>query len=226
MHVSVIIPTLNEADRVARAIDTAWSAGAAQVIVVDGGSLDGTLTIASRAPCELLESAAGRAVQQNAGARKADGDVLLFQHADNWLGEGAIEQVKELLNNQTVLAGGFQQQIEAEGWLFRLLEKRNASRIIRRGLPFGDQGIFIRRETFFQVGGFPQVALMEDLLLMNQVRQFSRPHLLPGPIHVDARRWQRYGVVRQTLRNFGLRVARSLGASPDWLARFYRRHDS
>lgn len=225
VHVSVIIPTLNEADRVAHAISTAWSAGASEVVVVDGGSQDRTVAIASQARCKLLESAAGRAVQQNAGAREASGDVLLFQHADNWLGEGTVEQVKCLLADETVLAGAFRQRIEADGWQFRLLEKRNANRVSRRGLPFGDQGIFLRRETFFQLGGFPQVALMEDLILMAKVRKLSKPRLLPGPIHVDARRWQKHGVVRQTVRNATLRIARRLGASTECLARFYRRHD-
>jgi rSAM/selenodomain-associated transferase 2 len=173
----------------------------------------------------LIESERGRAKQQNAGANLASGEVLLFQHADTLLCQTSISQIRQLLSDTDVLAGAFWQHIDAQGWLYRLLEIGNAKRIRRHGLPFGDQGIFIRRTTFLELGGFPDVPLMEDLLLMKKVRKLAKPRLLPGPILVNARRWQRHGVVRQTLRNHMLRLAHGCGASPESLARFYRRHD-
>ena len=93
-----------------------------------------------------------------------------------------------------------------------------------RGLPYGDQGIFVRRALFDRIGGFPETRLMEDLLFGKALRRVGRPILLPGPIHVSARRWQRHGVVRQTLRNWALLTARSFGAPPDRLARYYPPH--
>lgn len=225
LSVSIIIPVLNEEKFVGRAVETASAAGACEVIVVDGGSQDETVAVAKTLDCKLITSEPGRARQQNAGADLAKGDVLLFQHADTSLSEDSVFQIRKLLSDENVLAGGFRQQIDAQGWLFRLLEKGNARRISRRGLPFGDQGIFIRRETFFQLGGFPDVPLMEDVLLMKKVRKLAKPQLLPGPLGVSARRWRRHGVIPQTIRNHLLRAAHRCRVSPEFLARFYPRHD-
>ena len=225
MCVSVIIPALNEATVVERAISAAWQARAAEVILVDGGSQDATVAIATRTGCQVLLSRPGRAYQQNLGAQQASGEVLLFQHADNWLDETAVTQIQTALEDRQLVAGAFQQQIADEGHLYRYLEWGNAWRARCWGLPYGDQGIFLRQQTFHELGGFPEVRLMEDVLLMQQVRRKRRPVLLAGPIHTDPRRWQRHGVVRQTLRNWALLAALRLGASPDDLVRFYPRHD-
>ena len=225
MHVSIIIPTLNEAGQIARALQHARRAGAHQIIVSDGGSRDATVDVARQHDCQVVASGRGRAAQQNAGARRATGDVLLFQHADAWLDPTALDQIKTALARPAILGGAFSQQIEATGVLYRLLERGNAARVKWLGLPYGDQGIFVRRDVFEEVGGFPEVSLMEDLLLMRVLRRRSWPALLPGPIHVDARRWQRHGVVRQTLRNWSILAANTCGVSPDRLVKFYPRHD-
>ena len=224
LSVSVVIPAINEADNIARAVGSAAQGGAAEVIVVDGGSDDGTQAAARAAGATLLKSSRGRAAQQNAGAAAAVGDVLLFLHADNWLHPGAIEQINVALADPTAQGGAFRQQIAATGWAFRLLEWGNAQRVRRGGLPYGDQGIFLRRDCFLQLGGFPDVPLLEDVLLMRRFRQLTRPLLLDGPHHVNARRWQRHGVVRQTLLNWTILVRHALGASPGQLAALYRIH--
>jgi len=225
VRVSIIIPTLNEAEQIERSIEHAQRSGADEIVVADGGSDDATVEFARRQNCELVTSATGRAVQQNAGARHATGDVFLFQHADAWLDPAAVDQIKTALEQPTVLGGAFCQQIEAAGTLYRLLEQFNARRVKWLGLPYGDQGIFLRRDVFLELGGFPDVELMEDVLLMRALRRRSRPVLLPGPIHVDARRWQRHGVVRQTIRNWSILTAHACGVSPSRLAQFYQRHD-
>ncbi len=120
--------------------------------------------------------------------------------------------------------GAFRQQIEAEGLLYRWLERGNAWRVRRRGLPYGDQGIFVRRPLFEELGGFPDVRLMEDVLLMKALRRRAWPALLPGPLHVNARRWRRQGVIRQTIRNWLLLSAARAGVHPNRLARFYALH--
>ncbi len=223
MDISVIIPTWNEAGNVASAVRSALQAGAGEVIVVDGGSRDATAQVAHRSGATVLVGATGRAVQQNLGAAHAQGDVLLFLHADNRLAAGCVRQLRQALQNERVLAGAFRQRIEGAGLLYRVLERGNAARARYWGVPYGDQAIFCRRCVFEQLGGFPQVAFMEDLLLMRELRKRSRPVLLPGPVHVSARRWQQRGVICQTLSNWSLIIARQLGISPNRLARFYPR---
>ena len=225
MRVSIIIPALNEAAVIERAIAAAWQTRAHEVILVDGGSQDHTVDLAEAAGCQVIISSPGRARQQNMGAAQATGDVLLFQHADNWLDKTALTQIRTALQQRNVIAGAFEQRIASTGRLYRCLERGNAWRARCWGLPYGDQGIFLRRQAFEQLGGFPDVQLMEDILLMQRVRRKRRPVLLAGPIHIDARRWQRHGIVRQTLRNWALLTALRLGASPDDLLRFYPRHD-
>jgi len=152
--------------------------------------------------------------------------VLLFLHADNWLERNAIAQIRSALRDPSVLGGAFRQHIDAPGHCYRLLEWGNAARVRWRGLPYGDQGIFLRRTVFEQLGGFPQIELMEDLYLMRRLRRLARPVLLPGPLHVSARRWRRHGLIRQTLRNWALLTAERCGVSPDQLARYYPPHTS
>jgi rSAM/selenodomain-associated transferase 2 len=220
---SIIIPALNEAANITSAVGRAWATRPLEVIVADGGSNDGTPELAERAGALVILSPCGRGVQQNRGAAAAKGDVLLFLHADTWLVDNGLEQIAAASSNPGVLCGAFRQRIEASGRLYRWLERGNALRAAWRGLPFGDQGIFVRREVFHEVAGFPEVGLMEDVLLMKQLRRRGRPVLLPGPLYVSARRWQQYGVIRQTARNWLLLTAARLGVPPDRLAAFYPR---
>lgn len=225
MRVSVVIPALNEAPRIEAAVERAWAAGAWEVIVADGGSADGTAHVAARLSCRLVSCPRpGRGIQLNAGAEAARGEVLLFLHADNWLAAGAAEQIRQALQGGGASAGAFLQMIDAEGALYRWIERGNALRAQRLGLAYGDQGIFLTRRLFAELGGFAPVRLMEDVELMRRLRvRRQRLCLLPGPIHVSPRRWREHGVVRQTLRNWTLLAAFQLGVSPDRLAGFYDR---
>ena len=225
VKVSVIIPAINEEAVIGRAIASAWRAAATEVIVADGGSGDRTPQLARDQKCRLIAAPLGRANQQNAGAAAALGDVLLFLHADNWLAETALAQIEQALRRPAVVGGSFRQTIHATGLRFRLLERGNALRARWLSMPYGDQGLFVRRDTFTAVGGFAQVPLMEDVLLMRQLRRQGRLAFLPGPLYVDARRWQQVGLLRQTVRNWMLLGAFRLGVSPARLARFYPRHD-
>ena len=226
MNISIIIPALNEEPNIAAAVDRAWQTRPAEVIVVDGGSRDSTISLAHGAGADVIECLPGRARQQNAGARRATGDVLLFLHADTWLAPEGLAQIEAALADERVLCGAFIQRIDAEERLYRWLERGNAWRALRRGLPYGDQGIFTRRSVFLEQGGFPDLQLMEDVMFMRQLRRRTRPVLLPGPLHVSARRWQRHGVIRQTACNWLLLAAARLGVHPDRLARFYKQHRS
>ena len=221
MKYSVIIPVLNEEATIAEAIERAWSAGAGEVIVCDGGSRDATVRRAAALPCRLIHSSPGRAVQQNAAAAAAVGDVLVFLHADCWLEPGGLEPIAAGLADGRTAGGAFRQRIDAAGLIYRLLERGNACRVRWLRLPYGDQGIFVRRDVFESLGRFPQIPLMEDVRFMRAFRRRWRPLLLPGPLHVSARRWQRSGPIRQTLRNWSLLAAEACGVPPDRLQRYY-----
>jgi len=224
MTVSIIIPTLNEAALVAHAVAHAWETSPHEVLVADGGSDDGTTDAALAAGAVVVEAPRGRASQQNTAARRATGDVLLFLHADTWLAADGVRQIEQALTDPNVECGAFRQRIGAEGRLYRWLERGNGWRAAHRGLPYGDQGIFVRRGVFEESGGFPELRLMEDLMFMKRLRRQSRPVLLVGPLYVSARRWQRYGVVRQTARNWLLLSAAKFGVHPDRLAGHYPSH--
>lgn len=232
MKVSVVIPVINEALAIARSVELAWTAGADEVIVVDGGSTDATVEICQRIRCRVVQSEAGRGIQLHAGAKEATGDVLLFLHADNWLVENAIQQIKLLDVDADRLFGGFEQRIEHAGWMFRWIERGNAWRIRWRGLVYGDQAMFVSKSLYDSAGGFQKIVLMEDLAFSQKIKtqrskqkSDSRPQLLAGPTHVDARRWQEIGPIRQTLKNWCLATAYLFGADPVRLAERYGRHD-
>src|SRR5690606_22890394 len=147
MRLSVIIPTLNEGERIAGSIARLRAAGECEVIVVDGGSQDETLAAAGAAD-RCLSAPRGRASQRNIGARAASGGVRLFRPADCWPGPGAVAAIQQALDDDRVIGGGFAQTIEAPGWRFRLRERGNALRVRATGWIYGDQGLFVRRDRF------------------------------------------------------------------------------
>ena len=221
---SVVIPTLNEADAIGDCVKSALVAGAGQVIVSDGGSSDETLAIAASAGAtETIRSLPGRGIQLNAGGVFARGEFVVFLHADNHLDSDSLKQICHAVESKpTLLWGAMRQRIDSEQKIYRLLEYGNALRVQWRGLPFGDQAIFVRRSEYKRVGGFPEVQLMEDVELAQKLRKIQWPVLIPGHVIVSPRRWQTKGVLRQTMRNQFLQIAHALGVSPDRLARFYR----
>jgi len=228
VRISIIIPTLDEAKGIAHSIERAFATRPHEVIVVDGGSADGTVNIATKCGCRIVQGERGRATQQNLGAQYATGDVLLFLHADNWLVPDGLRQITRALRNSRILGGAFRHRIQASGLVYRVIEQGNTLRARVLRMAYGDQGIFVRRHTFWQIGGFPRVSLMEDVLFMRKLRRLSSLPILPGPLYVSARRWEKRGPMRQTIRNWGLTLAESVGVPPDKLARYYplHRHNS
>ena len=225
--VSVVIPTWNEADRIGCAIESAWASGADEVIVSDGGSIDGTCDIARSLNARLVVGCKGRAAQQNAGADLASGDYLLFLHADNALGTDCIDQLRTGVARDGLRCAAFAQRIEDDATIYRWLEWGNRVRVRTFRLAYGDQAITLQRSLFIELGKFPPQPLMEDVCLSRRLyRSGHRVHLLPGPVSVSARRWQRHGVIRQTLRNWLLLAAYYANVSPSRLAYFYRAHQS
>ncbi len=222
LRVSVIIPVLNEASLITLAIERAWKSGVDEVIVADGGSVDQTITLAQNARCKFVNSPPGRGHQLNAGANHATGDVLLFLHADNWLETDAVQQIRDTLENHQCIGGAFRQRIDSGKLVFRLIELGNYLRAKKQRLVYGDQGLFIKRVNFEALGGFPEISLMEDFVFSQTTFQGKhKPAMLDGPLHVSARRWEKKGVLKQTIKNWRIAFAFRMGASPEALYRRY-----
>jgi len=222
LSVSVIIPAVNEQASIADTIDSAVAAGADEVIVVDGGSTDRTVAVAGDLATVITSQQSGRAVQQNAGAAIATGDVLLFLHADCTLHVESISEIRSRLTDSNRFQFGcFQQDIDQAGVMYRLTEIGNQWRASWLKRAYGDQGIFLRADVFRQVGGFPELCFLEDLFLMKRLRALGPMLVIRKPLTISARRWKRRGLINQTCRNWLIVAAAEFGASPNWLAKFY-----
>lgn len=218
--ISIVIPTLNEQTSVGIAIESAIDAGGGEIIVADGGSTDRTLSVARDAGAsKIVHSFPGRGIQQNAGAAVATRDVILFLHADNRLGADCLMQIAAAGD---FVWGCFHHRIDSPRRRFRSIEYGNGLRVRWSAMAFGDQAIFVRTSVFRQQGGFPEIPLMEDVELSRRLRRLRRPRLLPGPITISPRRWEKHGVVRQTLTNWSIQLAHAVGTSPEKLSRWYR----
>jgi rSAM/selenodomain-associated transferase 2 len=222
MRVSVIIPTLNEATTIARTLRQLKTQDCDEIIVADAMSADGTATLARREGVAVVDSSRGRSVQQNRGAAASSGDLLVFLHADCRLEDGAIAALRRYLARHPKVPGGcFRMRIEDSHPLYRVIDTAAHLRAGLLGLPYGDQGIFIRRSVFESLGGFPETPLMEDVMISLKLRHKGRLTVLPARIFVSPRRWHQCGIIRQTLKNWALTAAATLGVSTEFLARFY-----
>lgn len=220
MSISVVIPTLNEAACLAETLRSVRAEQPHEILVVDGGSTDATCRLACEAD-RLLHGPRGRAAQMNRGAAHASGDILLFLHADCTLEAGALNAVAECLRRRNVAAGCFRMTVTADGLAYRLVDVCATARVRLTGLIYGDQGLFLERRRFENLGGFPPLRLMEDVFLSKTLRRQGRIVVAPRRIFVSPRRWQKQGVVRQTLRNWTLTALAAAGVPPDRLAAFY-----
>jgi rSAM/selenodomain-associated transferase 2 len=220
MSISVIIPALNEANAIGACLRSLRPQRPHQLLVVDGGSTDGTVVAAAEADA-VLSSARGRARQMNAGAARATGDVLLFLHADCTLQAGALAEVTHLLARPDIIAGCFTMTVRADGMLYRCIDASASARVRLTGLVYGDQGLFLRRRDFERLGGFPPLRLMEDVFFSRTLSRAGRIVVARSRIFVSPRRWQKAGLIRQTLRNWTLTALAAAGVHPDRLAAYY-----
>jgi rSAM/selenodomain-associated transferase 2 len=222
MTVSIIIPTLNEAEFIERTIDLLRRQQSHQIIVVDGGSTDATLELAKSAD-RVLQSPPGRARQMNAGAAHATGDHVLFLHADCALEPGSLETIEGTLAHESILAGCFSMCVAARGLGFRSIDFCATMRVRLTGIAYGDQGLFLRRRDFERLGRFPELRFMEDVFFSRTLARYGKVVVVKKKIHVSPRRWRHVGIVRQTLTNWTLTALAMAGVSPDRLAEYYPR---
>lgn len=220
---SVIIPTLRESGQIAttlRPLQQARRAGH-EVILVDGQSRDGTCEIAEPRVDRLLVCEKGRALQMNAGARLARGEILMFLHADTVVSPEAMAALLDEFPSSDRVWGWFDVRLSGRHPMLRVVEKLMNLRSRLSGITTGDHPIFVRRETFERVGGYPEIALMEDVALSRLLKREGRPLCLGQRVITSSRRWEERGIVRTILLMWRLRLAYALGADPDRLARSY-----
>ncbi len=222
-RLSVIVPALNEADSLSATLARVRSDPAAEVIVVDGGSRDETAAIARQAGARCVNSRPGRAVQMNAGAAEARGETLLFLHADTLLPPDYRQQAERVLGQEGVVAGAFRLAFDDRRLSLRLIAAAANLRSRFRQLPYGDQVLFLRRETFAALGGFRELPVMEDYDLVRRLRTRGRVALAPAYVTTSARRWLHNGIWRTTLTHQRMLWGWKLGLSPDRLLRWRTR---
>jgi len=221
-YISVIIPALNEEDNIEAAISTAANEDA-EIIVVDGGSTDDTVKRAIAAGARMENTELGRAVQQNCGAKLARGRILLFLHADTILPRDYVDYVFEAFMDPEAVAGAFRFKTDWDRPMMRVTEFLTNLRSRHLKLPYGDQGVFVRKSAFEANGGFPRVSIAEDLIFIRQLARKGSIRIVPVEAITSARRWKRLGIFRVTLINQLIAAGCYLGISPRLLATLYQR---
>jgi rSAM/selenodomain-associated transferase 2 len=222
-RLSIIVPALNEAEGIVAALESLAELRCRghEVIVVDGGSSDGTAHLAQGLADRVLEANPGRAGQMNAGARAARGEVFLFLHADSRLPAAADNLVSQGLAAGACAWGRFDVQIAGPQFMLRIVESMMNLRSRLTHICTGDQAIFVCREAFETIGGYPSLPLMEDIALSTRLRRMSAPLCLRQRCTTSARRWERRGVLRTVVLMWWLRLQYALGVAPSRLARAY-----
>lgn len=227
---SVIVPVWMEAAGIGVALQALQGLRAAghEVIVADAGSPDGTAELAAPLCDRVVVSEKGRALQMNAGAAVARGDVLLFLHADTRLPEDVLSQLEAFITAPRAW-GRFDVRLSGGRWIYRVIAGFMNARSRLTGICTGDQAMFVRRPVFEALGGFRPVPLMEDVELSRRLRGHSRPFCVASPVMTDSRRWEKRGVWPTIFLMWRLRWRYWRGESPESLSKFYRsdiRHDS
>ncbi len=200
--ISVVMPAYNEEQALPGTLSALFGqAGDYEIIVVDGGSRDLTCQIVrSYSAVQLVSAVKGRASQMNAGAKVARGEWLLFLHADTVLPSGALRRLNELERDQSIQAGGFLHQFSGDDWRLRLISFLDNFRCTRSRIIYGDQALFVRRELFERLGGFPNQPILEDVAFCERLIRVTEPQLLSPPVVTDARKFLKMGIWRSFVR--------------------------
>ncbi len=221
--ISVIIPTLNEAEYLPRTLERLAKKDDLNIIVADGGSTDGTREIARSFPVTFMECPKGRALQMNSAARSALGTILLFLHADTLLPDNWEKEVCKALSHHTICGGAFSLRIQGERIGLRIVEVLTDFRSRALSLPYGDQAIFVKRKIFDDLGGFADIPIMEDFEFMRRLRTRGKIRILTDAVITSGRRWEKLGVLRTTIINQMMIFGYYLGVAPENLEKFYRK---
>ena len=224
MKLTVIVPTLDEAAHLAASLSSLPRE--ADVVVCDGGSIDETISIATRSGARVVTGSRGRALQMNRGADAARGDTLLFLHADCTLGPDAYHQIQTALDNNDgddVVGGSFRMSIRDASWGLRWIAATSNARARYLHTPYGDQAIFVRRSAFEKLGGFPDIPFMEDVALVRKLKRLGKLVCVDETVTTGARHWKQLGPVRTTLLNWSMVALYLLGIPAERLEPYYHR---
>ena len=220
--ISIIIPTLNESKNIKATLASTQASTNVEVIVVDGGSQDNTVDIVQSLGVKVITGYQNRACQMNAGAMNATGDILLFLHADTLLPADFDAMIRTALQQPLNIAGAFALRINAPQTGLRLVEWGVKLRSKWLQMPYGDQGIFITKQIFNSIGGFPELPIMEDFELMRYLKRLGKITFIPVPVTTSPRRWLKKGVLQTTLINQVVIIGYFLGVSPKKIRSWYR----
>lgn len=218
---------MNEARNLTATLATIQNKLNIEVIVVDGGSSDDTVQVAHSYGVKVLFAPLGRACQMNIGAKSASGDILLFLHADTHLPanfETMVAKVFATESNLQPVAGAFELRINLPRLSLRLIEIGVKARSHWLQMPYGDQAIFLKSSLFYDIGGFPDLPIMEDFELMLRLKRLGRIAIIPVPVLTSGRRWQKLGVLKTTLINQAAIIAYLMHIPTPQIASWYRQH--
>ena len=221
MKVSIIVPTLNEELVLENTLTHIQQLSPHELIVSDGGSNDYTYRIADRFSHRVITGSAGRALQMNAGANEATGDLLLFLHADSRIEPESYRKMLEYMKNPKWIGGAFTLCIESGKWSLKLIALLANIRSKYFGIAYGDQGFFVRKEVFKDMNGFSPIPICEDLDFYYRLRKKGSVILLKEKAHTSPRRWINEGIFFTTVRNFIIAVLFGLGFPPHILTKWY-----
>jgi rSAM/selenodomain-associated transferase 2 len=221
--ISIIIPTLNEADCIETTLSILTHRETIEVIVVDGGSTDGTADLAKSCGATLLTTDPSKSGQMNTGAKAAGGDIFLFLHADTLVPENFEKSIISAIYQDGVAAGAFQLRINSESKGLRFIERVANWRSRHLQTPYGDQGIFVTQSLFQEIGGYADIAIMEDFELIRRLKRRGKIIILDQSVTTSPRRWQNLGIFKTWLLNQIIAVAYIFGYPPERLAHWYRR---
>jgi rSAM/selenodomain-associated transferase 2 len=226
-EIAVIVPVLNEAGRInsfLRHLRSRTTGHSVQIIVVDGAAGCETISSITEADIVKLSAQKGRAKQMNAGAAAANAPILVFLHADAQLPPNALGEISDTMKNQEYAAGAFEIEYDSDSFVLRLIALRSNIRCRISRIPYGDQGIFVRKDYFQSIGGYRQIDFLEDVDLMRRIKRDGKKIcILKSRLRASARRWQKEGILYGMIRNNIVVGLFHLGVSPNALARFYRK---
>lgn len=223
MLVSIIMPVLNEASTIAATLASIKRLnGKSEVIIVDGGSTDGTEKLGAETGCLVVSAPQGRARQMNIGCRYANGEILLFLHSDSWLPPDALQKMAGVLQDPQVIGGGFRLTMNDPSPVLKLVCWFSNLRARWGHVYFGDQGIFVRREAFATVGGFPDIEIMEDWELSRRLAKIGMLRQVPAIITTSARRFRQGGIWRTIWLMQKLKFLYLCGVPPATIKQYYQ----